>query len=328
MRTMKKSILLLGVFCLLSPCLFQPSNVDADEKYPTKTIKFLVPYAAGGQSDVICRKIMHLVREPLGQEMIADNKVGAAGLVAASFLAKSKPDGYTIGAIPSGTFIISPNFTKMEWDPLIELIPIIQIFSANQLLAVAAESPIRTLKDFIEVGRKRQITVASPGLSPTEVALRRLGAEAKINQKVIPFEGSAPAIMATMGGQVDAYAGGGIYEYVRAGKIRMVARFTGEARGSVKEIPSLKELGYDIEAPGFLAIFAPKGVPEYILTKLEEEFSKALRDPGVGDLIESTGSTLFVRGHKDFSTYLRNACEQAKKEFKELGLGIYAKEKK
>ena len=327
---MKTSRIVLGVFSLLlmSSFIHLPEPCFADEKYPSKAIKFIVPYAAGGQTDVVCRKIVYLVKEALGQDMIVENKVGASGLVTASFLAKSKPDGYTLGAIPTTPFLVSPNFSKIDFDPVTAFTTLGQIFTGNQMLAVSKDSPIKTFREFIEEGHKRQVTVASTGLGPTEVALRRLAIEAKINLRVVPFEGSAPAVMAVMGGQMDAFAGGGSYEYIRAGKIKVIARFTAENKGSVKGSPSLKDLGYNIEAIEFLGIFGPKGLPEPIEKRLEEEFSRALHEPSIGELIENVGSTFVYRNGKEFSEYIKKAYDQSKKEFQELGLGIYAKDKK
>jgi len=327
---MKRLTIILGMFSLLAILFLAPlsDQGNAQEKYPARAIKFMVPYAAGGQTDVVCRKIVYLVKESLAQDIVVENKVGASGLVAASFIAKSKPDGYTLGAIPTSPFLIAPNFSKIDFDPLTAFNPIAQIFTGNQMLAVGKDSQIKTFKDFIEEGRKRQVTVASTGLGPTEMAVRRLGTAAKINLRIIPFEGSAPAVMATMGGQVDAFCGGGSYEYIRAGSIKVIARLSAEAGGSVKGAPSLKELGYDIEATEFLGIFAPKGLPDQVQKRLEEEFSKALHDPGIADLIENVGSTITYKNSKDFQEYVKKAYEQSKKECQELGLGIYAKDKK
>ena len=327
---MKKVIIILGVFSFWGVLFFAPlaDQGYGQEKYPSRAIKFLVPYAAGGQTDVVCRKIVYLVKDSLAQDMVVENKVGASGLVAASFIAKSKPDGYTLGAIPTSPFLIAPNFSKIDFDPLTAFSPIAQIFTGNQMLAVGKDSQIKTFKDFIEEGHKRQVTVASTGLGPTEMAIRRLGTVAKINVKIVPFEGSAPAVMAVMGGQVDAFCGGGSYEYIRAGSIKVIARLSPENRGSVKGSSSLKELGYDIEAVEFLGVFGPKGLPEPIQKRLEEEFSKALHDPGIADLIDNVGSSISYKNGKDFQEYVKKAYEQSRKECQELGLGIFAKDKK
>lgn len=312
--------LLLTYFFILSPqiCL-------ADEKYPTKTIKFIVPFDAGGHTDVISRKLTQLVSNSIGQEIIVDNKPGASGLVGSSFLAKSKADGYTIGAVTSATFVVSPNYTKMDFDPFTELTPILQVCDVPQMLSVPTNSQIKTFKEFVEEARKRPVTVSSGGLNSAEIAFRRIAVEEKINLKMVPFGGSAPARIAALGGQVDACLIGGIYEYVRAGQLRVLVMLSETRFGLLKETPTLKELGYDIKVPSFNAVFAPRGLPDNIKRKLEEEFTKALHDPSIKQTIEVFGNIFFYRNSKELANYVKEAYEQARKDFKELRLGIYAK---
>ena len=113
-----------------------PKADSADEKYPAKTIKYIVPLGAGGITDVVSRKLVDLAGKSLGQEIIVENKIGGGGLLAASFLANSKPDGYTIGILTSATHVISPNYAKMDFDPLTAFSPIMQLFCVAQLVVV------------------------------------------------------------------------------------------------------------------------------------------------------------------------------------------------
>jgi len=316
------SVLLTGFLMLL------PKVNLADEKYPAKTIKFIVAMGAGGITDVVARKAADLAGKSLGQEIIIENKVGGGGLVGASFLANSKPDGYTLGSLASSVFVISPNFTKIDFDPLTAFTPLIQVFTLTQVLVVRADSPIRTVKELLEEGRKRRITAGVTGLNTSDIAMRRLGAEAKVDLKTVPFGGVPAAIAAILGGQVDAGALGGVEEFVRARKVRVIARLTDETRGTYKDVPSLKDLGYDMNAITFLGFFGPKGLPEPVQKKVEEAFTRAVQDPSVKATIDAFGDTFVFRNSKDFGNYLKEAYEEARKEFKELGLGIYSKDKK
>lgn len=334
MKNIKKSKILLFIFCILLMNFFiQPLKIShATEKYPTKPIKFIVPVTAGGTSDVVPRMLADLVGKALGQEIIVENKVGAGGAVAARFIANSKPDGYTIGAILSSVFIITPNFTKMDFDVLTDLVPIAQVFASNQALEVAMNSPIKTFNDFIEEGRKRQILVAAMGMSYTDIVMQRLATEAKIGLKIVPYGGMSQAALAAMGGHADVYAQAITLEFIRAGKMRVIAMLSdtkGPFKGiSLEGIPTLKQLGYNLEAVAFTGIFAPKGLPQQIQEKLEEEFARAIHHPSIAEFCVNTGMTLQYKNSKDYGNYLKEVYERANKEIKELGLGIYAKEKK
>lgn len=288
-----------------------------------------VQKAHGGGTDVSSRKLADLVGKALGQEIIAENKAGAGGLTAARFLAKSKPDGYTIGGVVSPTFLIAPNFQKIDFDPVTAFVPITQVFGSSQWLQVKATSSIKTFKDFLKEGRERQITIGTSGVFTFEyLAMRRLADEAKINVKLVPYNGLAAAVMAVMGGHIDACAGGGNLEYVRAGKTRIIARLNPEATGPISEIPSLQDLGYDIQTAGFLGIFGPRGLPGHIQKRLEEEFTRAVHDPSITKFLESSGQILVSRSGNVFGNFLRESSERYRNLIKEYGLGIYAKEKK
>jgi len=331
MRTMKKSRVFLGFFYLFSAYfLIQPAKlITADEKYPTKQIKFIVPVAAGFGTDISCRKWVLLVEKSLGQEIIIENKVGAGTIIGATFLAKSKPDGYTIGAIMSSIFATTPHLTKLDFDPLTAFTPILQWADIDQMLLVPMNSPIKTFKEFIEEGHKRQIQVSGTGMTSPDIAMEILAAETRINLKVVPFGGGVQAITAALGGQVDAAAVGGGYEYVKSGKMRIIARLNGKEEDTkYGVIPTLKGLGYNVEALSFTGLVGPKGLPEHVKTKLEEDFTRALHDLSMREIIQSCGYTLMYRNSNDFDKYLKEVYERSRKDFIRLGLGIYAKEKK
>jgi len=330
MRKMEKSRALMWLFCLFLMYFFiqTPEISQAQEKYPTRTIKLLVPMAAGGATDVILRKLADSVGKSLGQEIIVENKPGAGGGLAASLLAKAKPDGYTIGGVTSSQFVVQPFFTKMDLDPLTDLTPIVQVWSTCAFIAVAMDSPIKTFEDFIEEGRKRQLIVGVTGMVIGDIALERLAVLAKLKLKLVPFGGTSQLIAPLLGKKVDLIEVGALHEYVRAGKVRLLARLNEEATSELKAIPHLKQFGYDINAPGFIGVFGPKGLPRPIQAKLEEGFTPVVNDPSTTEFIISFGNVPTYKNSKDFGNQLKESHERAREMIKELGLGIYAKEKK
>ena len=319
----------LGGLLLSASLLFPLMANGAEPKYPTKPLRLIVPFAAGGPTDVVCRKLADLAGKDLGQEVIVENKTGMGGAVGSRFVAFSKPDGYTIGSLGSASVVIHPHIgAKLDFDPVTDFSFIAQYAVADHPLAVAVESPLKTFKDFIEEGRKRQMTFASMELIAASVAVSRLALMAKINLKLVPFGGAAPAVTACLGGHTDAVVSSGLYEYVRSGKLRLLAQTTGERNKEFPDVPTLKDLGYNVEARAFYGIIAPKGLPESIRARLEKAFTAAIQDPSVAPTVHNASYTLMYRNGKDFRLYVKDAFDISEKEFKEMGLGKYAKEKK
>lgn len=306
-----------------------PPAGGAEASYPAKPIRLVVPFAAGGPTDLCSRKLADLGGKDLGQEIIVENKIGAGGTVGARFVAFSKPDGYTIGSLASSAVVIQPHLAqKLDFDPIADFVPLAQYAIADHPLAVPANSPIKTFKDFIEEGRKRELTYAGSGMTAADVAIMRLAAEAKIKLKIVAFAGMAPSITAVLGGHTDAIVSSGYYEYVRSGKLRLLAQTTAQRNKEFPDVPTLKELGYNIETRAFYGLVGPKGLPEAIREKLEKSFAKAIRDPAFSQTIHNASFTLAYRNGRDYAQYIKEVYEISRKEFQELGLGKYAKEKK
>jgi len=330
MSIRQRSKVLMGFICLLLTYFFiqTPMASSTDVKYPTKPIKFIVPSAAGGTTDISSRKLADLAGKYLGQEIIVENKPGAGNVVGVRFIAKSKPDGYTIGSITGSPVTIAPFFQELDYDPANDLTPIIQYAFSDHPLAVRADLPIKTFKDFIEEARKREITIAGTGNTAADIAMLRLAAAAKIKLKVVPFGGVAKTIPAVLGGHTDGVINAGIYEHVRRGDLRLIAQTTRMRNKEFPEVPTLIELGYDIETAVFWGIIGPKDLPKQIQKKLEEAFTKAAHDPSIPQVMYNCDFTFFYRNADDFGKYIKEAYEASEKVFRELGLGRFAKEKK
>jgi tripartite-type tricarboxylate transporter receptor subunit TctC len=329
MRAKKKII--LGIICLISVIIFnQPLvAISADLKYPTKPIKLIVPFAAGGPTDVVCRKLADGAGKDLGQEVIVENKTGGGGAVGSRFVAFSKPDGYTIGSLGSASVVIQPNIEgKMDFNPTVDFTPIVQYATADHPLAVPVDSPFKTFKDFMEEGRKREVSYAGMGTTAADIAMARLAIVAKIKLKQVPFAGGSQVVAAALGGHTDAVVSSGMYEYVRAGKLRLLAQTTSERNKEFPDVPTLKELAYNIETRVFYGLVAPKGLPEQIREKLEKAFTKAIEDPSFAQIVHNASFNLVYKDGRDFGNYIKQVYEVSAKEFKELGIGKYSKEKK
>jgi tripartite-type tricarboxylate transporter receptor subunit TctC len=326
---MKKSRLVVSLICMVWICIFilAPIATSADETYPNRPIKLVVCFSAGGPTDLACRKLAEIVSKDLGQEVYVEQKLGGGGLVGNRFIAFSKPDGYTIGSMGSASVLVHPHLkAPMDFDPVNDFTPIAQFAVADHPLVVPINSPIKTIQQFIEEGRKRQLTYAGTGNSAADIQLESFAAQAKIKLKIVPFGGMAPSLTALLGGHTDAACVSGLYKSVRDGQTRLLAQTTATRNKEFPDIPTLKELGYDVETRIFYGIVGPKGIPEQIRAKLEKAFSKAIHDPSFPKVLYNAGYSLVYRNSKDFGNYIKESFIASQKQFKELGLGKYAKE--
>ena len=183
-----------------------PGAVLAQEKYPTKPINFLIGYPAGGTTDVCARPLVAAASKILGQPIVVVNKPGGASAVAVATLKTEKPDGYTIGILPSGA-VLSQHMRKVPYDSAKDFTPIMQYAIYLYGLVVRSDSPWKTFKEFIDYAKanpgKIRYSTAGPG-TPQHLVMERLALKEKIKWTHIPFEGGAPAISALLGGHVEA----------------------------------------------------------------------------------------------------------------------------
>jgi tripartite-type tricarboxylate transporter receptor subunit TctC len=271
---------LCGLVLLVAVCLAQ-GVVAAD--YPTRPISLVVPFSAGGPADLSSRIMAEKVTEFLGQPIVIENKAGASGLIGATYVAKAKPDGYTLLTGGQSTQIVAhlvkPDLGYSKDD----LIPICEFAKITMLISAKADGPWKTLPEFIKAAQKNpgKYSYATYGtLSMVHLAMEFLCKQAGIKLTHIPYEGGIKANTALMGGHVDiaiTNGTGGLYE---AGSLRILATAEKERLPWMKEVPTLAELGYPIQLDGQEAIYAPKGTPKGIVDKLYDAHKKAFNKYG------------------------------------------------
>jgi len=319
---MKKIILfwviLLFIFGIFSPLL------SADEKWPTKPIRLIIGYGAGGTTDMSARLLASIVEKELGQQIICENKPGGAGCVAATLVSKQKPDGYHLFTFVTAPAVLTPHMQDLPFDPLKDFTPICRYALWHYALVVRTDSPWYTFQDFIKFAKENPGKI-SYGLSgtgnPQHLVMERLRLLHGIEWKAIPFKSGSEAVAACMGGHVDAVAG--VTEWVPqvlSGDLRLLAVFDAERMKEFPEVPTLKELGYDIVAPSVLGIAGPAGIPEDIVEKLDQAIKKALNDPKFVELMERTMLKIAYLDHKEFAEHLKIVYKEQGEIIKKAGL--------
>jgi tripartite-type tricarboxylate transporter receptor subunit TctC len=297
--------------------------VLAQEKYPAKPINFLIGYPAGGTTDVCARPLTAAAGKTLGQPIVVVNKPGGASAVAVATLKTEKPDGYTIGILPSGA-VLSQHMRKVPYDSAHDFTPIMQYAIYLYGLVVRADAPWNTFKEFIDYAKanpgKIRYSTAGPG-TPQHLVMERLALKEKIKWTHIPFEGGAPAVAALLGNHVEAASQTTEWKtHVEGGRLKLLAVYGEKRMVDFPNVPTLMELGQGITAPSLISIIGPKGLSPQVVEALHEAFKKAMEDPDFIKMGRQMDQPSFYRGPQDLAKYLVTMNEEVGSLIRSLGL--------
>ena len=300
----------------------------ADEPFPSRTITIVNPYPPGGQADLSGRPFAAALAKVLKQPVIIANKPGAAGAVGMQSVAVAKPDGYTLLiTVPSlhtlpevdKLFGRAPTFTRDQF------VPIARLNADPLIVAVNAERPWKSMKEVLDDARKRpgQITFASAGLYgathvPMEMILYAAGG---LKMRHLPTAGGGPAMTAVLGGHADLLAStvGPATGHIKSGKIRPLAVTTVKRHESFPDVPTLKELGYDVEYYLWIGLFAPKATPAPIIKALRDATRGAVEDPTFRSALEKLSAPAAYQDAEEFKPWLDADAARLADVIKKIG---------
>jgi len=301
----------LAAFGLALPAL----PAVAQDKYPSRTIQVVIGYAPGAQDNII-RPFQDKLNDHFKQPVVFVYKPGAGGAVGASFVAKSRPDGYTLFVSSAGPVILNP-LTKEGLDyKLGDLIPVARVASLPLALAVKSTSPIKSLKDLIDKARANpgKISVSTSGASSTpHLLLQLFESSAKVKVAHIPYNGTAPAVVALMGGHVDM-AGAPLYgvdAFYRAGQVRVLAVANRTRDRDHADVPTFVEQGHDIVFSAWHGFFAPRGTPNEVVQAFSGTLRTVVADNRAWfeEKMKTLSVTLDMAGAEDFANAIRIETE-------------------
>ena len=260
---------------------------SAQDVYPSKPITLIVPFPPGGVADIVGRPFAEALSRELKTPVIIENKPGAGGGIGMGAVAKAKADGYTLLMALSSISILPEADKVLGRAPLYQLdqfTPIARLTADPTILAVRADSPWKTLQDFVAAARRRPgaITYGSSGNYGTmHVPMEMFAHRADVKLLHVPFTGGGPAVVALLGGQVDALSTGPstVLQHVKAGKVRVLASWGDHRLASLPDVKTLTESGFDAVFFQWCALFAPAGTPEPVLSRLREAARVAAADP-------------------------------------------------
>ncbi|MHA7680217.1 Bug family tripartite tricarboxylate transporter substrate binding protein [Cupriavidus sp. PET2-C1] len=285
----------LSLACGLAlPLHAQPS---AQAAWPTKPIKLVVGYAAGGATDVIARIIALKLGEQLGQPMVVDNRAGANSNVGAEVVAKSVPDGYTLYVYTIANTINASLYDKLGYDPQKDFEPIGLIARIPNILVVNPKLPVKTLADYIRFAKASQdgITFASSGSgSSIHLSGEMFKMQARLNMLHIPYRGSAPAVTDLLGGQVQSMFDNtpSALPHVKAGRLRAIAITSAQRSPLLPEVPTVAESGFPgFDVQSWFSLTAPAGTPRPVIERLNSALNKVLAAPDVRQRLQDLAAT-------------------------------------
>jgi tripartite-type tricarboxylate transporter receptor subunit TctC len=315
----------LGSTVFLLTC-FVTANAFA-QAYPSKPIRYIVPFPAGGGQDLVVRALAPRLTEALGQTVVVDNRPGAATMVGAELAAKAPPDGYTVFNGSNTTLSINPNlYNKVPYDPVKDFVPVSQIAALPNLLVVHPSLPVKTVKELAALARSRpgQLNYGSSGTgTPAQLAGVMFGDVAHARLVHVPYRGSSQALTAVVSGETQLMFGSmtSTLPFVKSGRLRAVA-VTGAKRSlAAPELPTVAEAGF----PGFEAItwygmFVPAGTPAAIVGKLNVELVKILRTPDFRDWLVAQGADPAPGTPDELAAFVKSELAKYAKIVKDSGM--------
>lgn len=267
----------------------------AAQNYPTKAVRLIIPFSAGGAADVPGRIVTQKLSEALKQQVIVDNRPGAGSTIGADTAAKAAPDGYTIFMISNTHFVSAALHKKLSYDSLNDFTPVTQITSAPNVLVVHPSLPAKSVKELIALAKAKpgQIDYASSGNGSTQHLTGALFASmAGINITHIPYRGSGPVTADLLGGQVMvAFPGiAGMLPHIKTGKLRPLGVTGGKRSPELPNVPTIAEAGVKgYEMVAWFGISGPKGLPRDIQMKLHGDLLRVLKTPEMGKSLQAVG---------------------------------------
>jgi tripartite-type tricarboxylate transporter receptor subunit TctC len=299
---------LLALASLGAVTLAHPVRAQA---WPTHAVKIVVPAPAGSSLDIVARLLADKLKDRWGQPVLVDNKPGAGGMLGVDVAAKAPPDGHTLALGFNGPIAFAPFlYKKMPYDPAKDLAPVVMTTSQPSVLAVNANLPIKTVKDFVEWAKARdgKTNYASLGQgSSAHLTMALMMNEAGFAATHVPFNGSPPAAFAVAQGEADAtfMTAPALLPHVKSGRVRLIATSAARRPDSLKDLPTLAEAGYpQIESMAWNGLFTAAGTPAAVVNKINADVNTALRDPAVVALLDSQGLTAVGGSADDFKRLL------------------------
>lgn len=286
------------------------AGIARAEDYPSRSIRLIAPFAAGGPADLIARAVAPGMSAYLKQSVVIENRTGGGGVVGVDAVVKAQPDGYTIGISGPGALTVSPFMTAVPYDPIKDVAPIMRVASVNGVIVVAANSPYKTLADLVAAAKAApgKLSFGSAGAgTTTQMAGELLNMEANIKLVHVPYRGAAPASNDLLGGHIQTMMPDlpGVLSLIQAGSIRALAVTSKTRSVYLPDVLTTAEAGWpNVLSDSWYGVIAPAGTSPEIRAKLNAAVVAAMKTPEFAEQIKIQGAIVAPAPPKEFSAII------------------------
>jgi len=297
------------------------------QDYPSRTVKIVVAFPAGGPTDFVARVLADKLKGALGQSVIIENKPGANAAIGAESVAKSDPDGYTLFFTTAGAVVINPHMRpNLPYDPVKDFAPITLVVNTMEVLVVRTDTPMKSATDLVAFAKSRPdgIAMASTGVgSPPHLALELFKGSTGANVLHVPYRGAAPAVTDVVGGQVHAMFADlpVLMPQIRGGTLRPIGVGSKRRASVLPDVPTLDEQGIkDVYADNWYALFAPAKTPAPVIARLNAAVNAVLKDPETAKKLIEAGADPAAGTPEELAAFLKSELERWGKVVKEKNI--------
>lgn len=312
--------LIASLACLGALIGASTAAAQTDSDYPNRTITITNLYTPGGGTDVVARAIGQKLSEKWKVPVIIKSKPGAGGTIAAAYVARQRPDGYSLFITDVSYSIVPSMYTKLAYDPLKDLVPVSLLCTVTQALTINPEIlPVNSIAELVAAAKKdpNKLTYASAGIgSLTHIGAEMFKTSAGVDIQHVPYRGAVPAITDVVAGRVNMYFGALAtpLPQIEAGKLRALAVMQNHRSPLLPNVPSIVEAGYpDLDFGAYYGIFAPAGTPQAILNMLAAGIKEALDTPEVKKTLDTLATEAVGAGPDQFAAFLQTDIERWRK---------------
>jgi len=301
-------------------------SLAAAQAFPSKPVKIVVPFAAGGATDVVARLLAQKLQETWGQPVVVENKAGAGGNIGADVVAKSPGDGYTLLMTSGSIVTANPHMYKsLTYDPAKDLVPVTNVASGPQVIAVNPAVPAKDLKELVAMAKAnpKKVNYGSAGIgTQTHLAAENFSYAAGIDMTHVPYKGESAAITDLMGGQIQLATPNlaAALNQIKEGKLRALAVTSKERSPQLPDVPAASEVLPGFENAGWFGLMASAGTPKDVIDKIQKDSAKILLSPEFREKLTQQGMVPVANTPADFAVAIREESARWAKVIKERGL--------